>query len=89
MILSRTLILFLLNYAEVNIQLTEVDYRGTEEEGNSGILVSKDARITSNVSLTVTPLVLSEARRLNVFPMNVFPPDDNGGRSPVDAGEKT
>ena len=73
----------------MNIQLTEDDYRGTEEEGNIGIVVSKDARIATNVSLTVTPVVLSEARRLNVFPMNVVPPDDNRGRSPVEASEKT
>ena len=73
----------------MNIQLTEDDYRGTEEEGSIGIVVSKDARIASNVSLTVSPVVLSEARRLDVFPMNVLPPDDNEGRSPVGASEKT
>ena len=73
----------------MNIQLTEDDYRGTEEEGSIGIVVSKDARIASDVSLTVAPVVLSEATRLDVFPMNVLPPDDNGGRSPVDASEKT
>ena len=72
----------------MNIQLTEDDYRGTEEEGSIGIVVSKDARIASNVSLTVTPVVLSEARRLDVFPMNVIPFDDNEGRSPVEAGKK-
>ena len=72
----------------MNIQLTEDDYRGTEAEGSIGIVVSKDARIASDVSLTVSPVVLSEARRLNMFPMNVLPPDDNEGRSPVDAGER-
>ena len=72
----------------MNIQLTEDDYRGTEEEGSIGIVVSKDVRIASNVSLTVTPVVLSEARRLNMFPMNVVPFDDNEGHSPVEAGEK-
>ena len=84
-----TLILFsLFTCAVVNIQLTEDDYRGTEDEGSVGIVVSKDARIASSVSLTVSPVVLSEARRLNMFPMNVLPPDDNEGRSPVDAGER-
>ena len=86
MILLRTLILFL--NAEVNIQLTEDDYRGTEEEGSIGIVVSKNTRIASNVSLTVIPVVLSEARRLDMFPMNVVPFDDNEGHSPVEAGEK-
>ena len=84
-----TLTLFsLFTRAEVNIQLTEDDYRGTEAEGSIGIVVSKDARIASNVSLTVSPVVLSEARRLDRFPMNVLPPDDNEGRSPVDASER-
>ena len=73
--------------AEVNIQLTEDDYRGTEAEGSVGIVVSKDARIASDVSLMVSPVVLSEARRLDRFPMNVLPPGNNSGRSPVDAGE--
>jgi hypothetical protein len=73
----------------VNIQMTEDDYRGTELEGNIGIVISKDARIATSVSLTVTPVVFSEARRLNMFPMDVMPPGNNGGRSPVDAGKKT
>jgi hypothetical protein len=72
----------------VTIQLTENDYRSTEEEGRIGIVVSKDTRIASNVSLTVAPVVLSEARRLNTFPMNFIPPDDNEGRSPFEAGER-
>ena len=76
------------NYTEVSIQLTEDDYRGTEEEGSIEIVVSKDAHIASNVSLTVTPVVLLEARRLNMFPTNVMPFDDNEGRSPVEAGKK-
>lgn len=71
----------------ISILLTDDDYRGTEEEGSVGIVVTKDTRIATNVSLTVTPVVLSEARRLNMFPINVLPPDDNEGRSPVDAGE--
>ena len=70
----------------VNIQLTEDDYRATEGEGRVEIVVYKDARIATNVSLTVTPMTLSEARRLNVFPTNVVPADDNEGRSPVEAG---
>ena len=82
------ILLSLFTRAEVNIQLTEDDYRGTEAEGSIGIVVSKDARIASNVSLMVSPVVLSEARRLDRFPMNVVPPDDNEGRSPVDAGER-
>ena len=76
------------NYTEVNIQLTKDDYHGTEEEGSIEIVVSKDAHIASNVSLTVTPVVLLEARRLNMFPTNVMPFDDNEGRSPVEAGKK-
>ena len=70
----------------ISILLTDDDYRGTEEEGSVGIVVTKSTRIATNVSIMVTPVVLSEARRLNMFPMNVLPPDDNG-RSPVDAGE--
>lgn len=76
-----------LTHAEVNIQLTEDDYRGNEPDENIGIVVSKDARIASSVSLTVSPVTLSEARRLNSFPMNVELPDNNSGRSPVEASE--
>ena len=76
------------SYAEINIQLTEDDYRGTELDGSIEIAVSKDTRIATNVSLTITPVVVLEARRLNVFPVNVVPPDDNDGRSPVEAGER-
>ena len=71
----------------MNILLTNDDYRGTEEEGSVRIVVTKDTRIATNVSLTVNPVVLSEARRLNMFPMNVVIPDNNEGRSPIDAGE--
>ena len=81
--------LAVLNYAEVNIQLTEDDYRGNEPDESIGITVNKDARIATNVSLTITPVMLSVANMSNVFPMNVLPPDDNGGRSPVEAGERT
>ena len=73
----------------VNIQITEDDYRGNEPDESIGIVVNKDARIATNVSLMITPVVLSEARRRNVFPMNVVPPDDNSGRSTVEAGEGT
>ena len=72
----------------MNIQLTEDDYRGIEPEESIRIIISKDARIETNVSVTVTPVVLSEARRLNMFLMNVVPPDDNQGRSPVKASER-
>ena len=75
------------NSAEVNIQLSEDDYRGTEPEENIRITVSKDARIATSVSLTVSPVVLSEARRHNIVPMNLA--DDNQGHSPVEAGERT
>ena len=72
----------------ISILLTNDEYRGTEEEGSVRIVVTKDTRIATDVSLTVTPVVLSEARRLNMFPMNVVIADDNEGRSPVNAGEK-
>ena len=72
----------------MNIQLTEDDYRGIEPDESIRIVVSKDSRIATNVSLSVTPVVLSEARRLNMFPMNVVLPDDNQGRSPVEASER-
>ena len=80
---------FIGSHAEINIQLTEDNYHGTELGGSIEIVVSKDARIATSVSLTITPVVVLEARRLNVFPMNVVPPDDNDGRSPVEAGERT
>ena len=72
----------------MNIQLTEDDYRAIEPDESIRIVVSKDARIATNVSLTVTPMVLSEATRLNMFPMNAVLPDDNQGRSPVEASER-
>jgi hypothetical protein len=78
---------FIFNCGEVNVQLTNDDYRGTEEEGSIEIVIIKDTRIATNVRLTVTPVAFSEARRLNMFPMNVEIPDDNGGHSPVEAGE--
>ena len=77
-----------LNCAVVNIQLTEDDYRGNEPDGSIGIVVSKDACIATNVNLTIAPVVLSEARRLDLFPTKVMAPDNNGGRSPVEAGER-
>ena len=79
---------FLCN-SDVNIQLTEDDYRSNEANMNIGIAVSKDARIATDMSLSVTPVVVSEARSLNLFPMNVDQPDNLQGRSPVDAGERT
>lgn len=72
----------------IAIQLTEDDYRGTEEDGRVGIVVNKDVVIASNVSLTVSPVTISEARMLNRLPMNVDLPDDNGGRSPIEASKR-
>ena len=83
-ILLRTL-----HCAGVNIQLAENDFRGTEPEESITITVNKNVRIATDVNLTITPVVASEARRLNVFPMEISPPDDNGGRSPVEASERT
>ena len=80
---------FLCCNSDVDIQLTEDDYRDNEANLNIGFIVSKDARIATDVSLSVTPVVVSEARRLNLFPVNVEQPDNLGGRSPVDAGEST
>ena len=86
--MSEDLLSFIgLIHAVVNIQLTEDDYRGNEREENIRIVVSKDARIATSASLTVSPVVLSEATSLNMFPMNAVPPDDNDGRSPVEASE--
>ena len=73
----------------MNIQLTEDEYRGNEPDESIRIVVNKNARIATNVSLTITPVMLSVANRHNMYPMNVVPPDDNGGRSPVEAGERT
>ena len=87
--MERGLIFFIGSHAEINIQLTEDDYRGTESDGSIEIVVSKDARIATSVSLTITPVVVLEARRLNMFPVNVVPPDDNDGCSPVEADERT
>ena len=76
-------------HAGVNIQLREDEYRGNEPDESIVIVVNKDARIATSVNLTITPVMLSVANSSNLFPMNVVLPDDNGGRSPVEAGERT
>ena len=70
----------------VEIQLTEDDYRANEEALSVSVSVTKTAPIARDLVLTVSPVTLAEARQLNSFPEGVETPDNNNGRSPVDAG---
>ncbi len=47
-------------FAAVRIQFTEVDYH-TPESGQLQVLVSKDSRIASPITMTVSPLTIDEA----------------------------
>ena len=73
----------------VDIQLTEDDYRASEADNNIRVVVSKNVVIATDVSLMITPVIVSEARERGLFPAGAVSPDDLQGRSPVNAGQKS
>ena len=75
-----------MTHAVVEIKLTEVDYRANEEELSIEVAVAKNISIASDIILSVSPVVSKEARQLGLFPLGVESPNNNNGRSPIDAG---
>lgn len=73
-------------HAELEIQLTEDDRRNGEEVEFIPIGVRKNFRIAVPITFTISPVTLQEARAMNLFPVGVDLPNNNGGRSPIDAG---
>ena len=73
--------------AVVDLRFSEDNYRADEPDENMNIIVVKSGQIATDLTLTVSPVTSSKARALNLFPQGVDLPNDNFGRSPIDAGK--
>ena len=59
------------------VQVTEDDYRSSEQQKQIPVVVSKNVRLANPVTLLLTPFNESEANRTGQpLPANL-PPDDN------------
>ena len=48
--------------------------------------ITRNIPIARDIILSVSPMVSKEAKQLDLFPLGVELPDDNSGRTPIDAG---
>ncbi len=67
--------------AVVVFQLTEDDYRSSENDLRINAAVNKNLRIASPVVLFVTPYTVDQALAAGVPPLRDVPPDDNPSSS--------
>ena len=70
----------------VDVGFSEAEYLANEQDENVDVTLVKNSRIATDLSLKVSPVTSSVARDLGRFPQGVDLPNDNGGRSPIDAG---
>ena len=84
--LKFLVLVYFVIFSGVILQLTDDDYLANERDLSIGVDVTKNFRIATDLVLTVSPITLTEARELSLLPRGVEVPDDNMGRSPVEAG---